>query len=184
MKELKREELVRLILAVRGGDNDALNALIAEYRPLLLSASARYPSLNEYYCEACIALYRAAMTFDIAQEDVTFGLYAAIIIRRRLRDLYNDNEREREHLVDASVDVDGIAVGDGILNRLVREEEREELRREMEELLSKMECDVLMLWLDGLKTAEIAAELSVSAKTVDNAKARILKKLRAGRTKK
>ncbi len=182
MKGLKREELVQLILAVRGGDNDALNTLIAEYRPLILSIANRYPSLNEYYCEACLGLYRAAMTFDIAQEDVTFGLYAGIIIRRRLRDLYKENERERERV--ALSDVDEIAVGDGIVNRLVREEEREELRHEMGELLSKMECDVLMLWLDGLKTAEIAAELSVSAKTVDNAKARILKKLRAGRTPK
>ncbi len=182
MKGLKREELIRLILAVREGDNDALNTLIAEYRPLLLSIANRYPSLNEYYCEACIGLYRAAMSFDTTQEEVTFGLYATIIIRRRLRDLHKENEREREHLVDG--DVDEIAVGDGIVNRLVREEERKELRHEMSELLSKMECDVLMLWLDGLKTAEIAAELSLSAKTVDNAKARILKKIRGGRAPK
>ncbi len=182
MKGLKREELVRLILAVRDGDNDALNTLIAEYRPLLLSVSNRYPSLNEYYCEACIGLYRAAMSFDVSQEDVTFGLYAAIVIRRRLRDLHKENEKESARLVDG--DIDNIAVGDGILNRLLLEEEREEFRREMGELLSELECDVLMLSLEGLKTAEIADELSVSAKTVDNAKARVLKKLRAWRAPK
>lgn len=179
MKGLEREELVELILAVRGGDNDALNALIAEYRPLLLSIASRYPSLNEYYCEACIGLYRAAMSFDISQSEVTFGLYATIIIRRRLRDFHRENEKQSEHLVDGG-NIDGIAVGDGIVSRLLVEEERETLRREMKELLSDFECNVLFLWLDGFKTAEIAERLSKTAKAVDNAKARILKKLRAG----
>lgn len=178
MKGLKKEELVRLILAVRDGDNDALNTLIAEYRPLILSIVNRYPSFDEYYCEACIGLYRAALTFNVEQEGVTFGLYSTIVIRRRLRDLYRENEK----IPTIGDDVSNIVVGDGIVNHLVREEERAMLRHEMGELLSELECNVLMLWLDGLKTAEIAAELSVGSKTVDNAKARILKKLRAGLT--
>lgn len=180
MKGLERKEIIDLILAVRAGDNEALDALIASYRPLLLSVAKRYPPSNEYYCEALLGLYRAAMSFDVEQAEVTFGLYASIVIRRGLRDLFKSNERDRERI--ESDDPDKISVGDGILTHLLREEEREELRREMRELLSELECNVLMRWLDGLKTAEIAAELSVTAKTVDNAKARILKKLRAGLT--
>ena len=180
MKGLERKEIIELILAVRAGDNEALDLLIASYRPLILSVSKRYPSSNEYYCEALLGLYRAAMSFDINQQEVTFGLYASVVIRRALRDLFKSNERVRERI--ESDDPDKIPGGVDIVNLLVREEEREELRREMRELLSELECNVLMRWLDGLKTAEIAAVLSVTAKTVDNAKARILKKLRAGLT--
>ena len=93
-------------------------------------------------------------------------------------DLVRSDSR-RPPLVDDK-DVDAIAVEGGILPHLVREESRREFRRMARALLSDYEFSVLSMWLKGEKTADIANSLSVSAKSVDNAKARILKKLREG----
>lgn len=178
MEGLKREELVRLILAARDGDNSAFNAIVDAYRPLLQSLSNQYPSPQEYLCEACVALFKAVEHYDVTQEQVTFGLYATIVVRRHLRAYHNENESEKSHISDTDVEL--IAVGDGILKGLLRKEEYEEFCRKMQEILSELEYRVLWLWIDGLKTADIARELSVDAKSVDNAKARIKKKLRSG----
>ena len=178
MEGLKREELVSLILAVRAGDSSAFDAIVAAYRPLLQSLSNLYPSPDEYYSEACIALYKAVKSYNVGQDGVTFGLYATIVIRRHLRSYHNKNESEKSHISDE--DVEAIAVGDGIINRLFREEEYEEFCRRMQEILSDLEYRVLWLWLEGLKTADIARVLSIDAKSVDNAKARIQKKIRGG----
>ena len=179
MEGFRREELADLILAVRAKDDSAFLTLEQAYRPLLLSLSSSYTPSEEYYYEACVGLYKAAMSYDLDQSGVTFGLYASIIIRRRLRAFHIANEREIERLDDG--DVDDIPVDEDIIDRLMGEEAYRELCREMQELLSGLEYRVLMLWLDGYKTADIATALDMSAKSVDNAKARIMKKLRKGR---
>ncbi|MBR2343354.1 MAG: hypothetical protein IKA64_03780 [Clostridia bacterium] len=79
----------------------------------------------------------------------------------------------------SSLDVDDIATADGTLSRLVYAEESAALRRRARECLSELEYRVLLLWLRGDKTSQIARELETEAKSVDNAKSRILKKLRA-----
>ena len=178
MEGLNREELVSLILAVRAGDSSAFDAIVAAYCPLLQSLSNLYPSSGEYYCEACVALLKAVKAYNVDQDRVTFGLYASIVVRRHLRSYHNKNESEKLHISDE--DVEMIAVGDGIVNRLFREEEYEEFCRKMQEILSELEYRVLWFWLEGLKTADIARLLSIDAKSVDNAKARIQKKLRGG----
>ena len=178
MKGLKREELVNLILAVRAGDSSAFDAIVAAYDPLLHSLSNQYPSPVEYYYEACVALLKAVKSYKIDQDGVTFGLYASIVIRRHLRSYYNENESKKSQISDE--DIEMIAVGDGIINRLFRQEEYDEFCRKMQEILSDLEYSVLWLWIEGCKTAEIAKELSIDAKSVDNAKARIQKKIRGG----
>ena len=63
-----------------------------------------------------------------------------------------------------------------------RLEEREMFNRILtsaKDVLSDYEYRVLMLHIQGYKTADIAASLSKSAKSVDNAKARLFKRLRA-----
>ena len=178
MEGLKRETLVSLILAVRAGDSSAFDAIVTAYRPLLQSLSNSYPSPVEYYCEACVALLKAVKSYNVDQDRVTFGLYATIVIRRHLRSYHNENESKKSQISDN--DVEAIAVGDGIIARLFREEEYDEFCRKMQEILSELEYRVLWLWLEGLRTADIARELSIDAKSVDNAKARIQKKLRGG----
>ena len=85
-----------------------------------------------------------------------------------------------ERCLDEDRDVEDIAADGDIASALIREEENESFRRDAREILSEYEYSVLIRWLSDDKTADIASALGVSAKSVDNAKARILKKLRDG----
>ena len=179
MKSNDNQQVSSLLLRVRAGDEGAFGDLLEMYEPLVKGIVRRF-SLDEddLYSEACMAFYKAALNYDLSQNEVTFGLYANVCITNRMCDLVRSDSR-RPLLVDDK-DVDAIAVEGGILPRLVREESRREFRRVARALLSDYEFSVLSMWLKGEKTADIANSLSVSAKSVDNAKARILKKLREG----
>ncbi len=169
-----------LILAVREGNLDAFSSLCAMYNPMLLGTIAKLGlETADCFSEACLALYKSALTYELGQKDVTFGLYASICVKNRLLDLMR-RERARERGLTASCDMDTIAVPDGIIAPLIRREEGETLRSEARRLLSDYEYRVFELWLLGESISETAAAVDTGAKSVENARARILKKLRDG----
>ena len=85
-----REQLYSRIQAVRAGDERAFAALLADYEPLIGAEVSRHATgLGEQDAEdlrqcALIALYRAALNFDLSQCEVEFGLYAKICITNAL----------------------------------------------------------------------------------------------------
>lgn len=174
----KNDESLALIRDMRAGDEDAFSELLRMYTPMLKSVLSRYTaSADEYFSDASMALYKAAMSFDLAQDSVTFGLYAKICVTHRVLDLLRQFGRGDASLVSES-DVDAIAVSDGTLQRLVREEELTRLCTLSRSILSELEYDVFSRWLDGDRTADIASRLGITAKACDNAKSRIIAKLR------
>ena len=130
---------------------------------------------EEVFSECCIALYRAALSFRLEQSEVTFGLYAQICVTRRLCDLLRSGGGVE---VVSDLDVDEIAVDGGIVSSLETRELMDKLRSSARSVLSAYELRVLGLWLEGCGVSDIAERLSVTAKSVENAKSRILKKLR------
>ena len=68
---------------------------------------------------------------------------------------------------------------DSIDTRLAEREIFDSLLGSAKDLLSDYEYRVLLLHIQGYKTAAIASMLSRSAKSVDNAKSRLFKRLRA-----
>ena len=172
-------DIISLILKTREGDDDAFSDIVDLYTPMLQNVAHRYSfDFDEIFSELCMSLYRAAATYDVEQSDVTFGLYAQLCASRAVCDILR--QRRRECRLDDVTDVEQIAVEGGLDAALIREEEGEAFRRDARELLSEYEYSVLIKWLGGDKTADIAVSLGVSSKSVDNAKARILKKLRDG----
>lgn len=172
-------DIITLIKKVREGDDEAFASIVALYTPMMQKVAGSYSlDYDEVFGELCMSLYRATLTYDIEQSAVTFGLYARILAVRSMCDQLR--LRQREELVESSGDIDEIAVDGGVDTALIRKEENEIFRRDARELLSEYEYSVLIRWLGGDKTAAISDALGVSAKSVDNAKARILKKLRDG----
>ena len=86
----------------------------------------------------------------------------------RLRD-HTISEQDVEQIYD-DVDPEG---------ELVKRETVDRILSSAKDLLSEYEYRVLLLHIQGYKTAAIADMLSRSAKSVDNAKARLFKRLRA-----
>lgn len=172
-------DIIDLILKVREGDDDAFADIVTLYTPMLESVSHKFSyDYDEVFGDLCMALYRAATSYDVGQTEVTFGLYSRICVERAMLDLSRRAHSER--CVDEDKNVEEIAVDGDIDSALIREEENESFRRDAREILSEYEYSVLIRWLSDDKTADIASALGVSAKSVDNAKARILKKLRDG----
>ena len=170
-----------LIERSRLGDDDAFSELVMKYKPMLTSSAVRLGlSPEEHFTDACVGLYRAVLTYDLSQTDVTFGLYASVCVRRRLTDVLRRERTESSRIsVLGDVDVDSIAVEDSSLRSLVEREEKESIRSQAREILSDYEYRVLGLWLSGLSGPEIAEELLTDVKSVENAKGRVMKKLRA-----
>jgi RNA polymerase sporulation-specific sigma factor len=173
---MDKMDIVDLVSLVREGDNLAFAELVKRYTPLMnkeIGESVNSGiSVGELYAEACIGLHRAAMTYD-SSKSLTFGLYAKICIYRRLIDLRRVNT-----VPQSDVDVDRLYVTPSIDSRLADAERFDSLMNRSRELLSDFEYQIFVLHVQGYRTARIAEMLSVSSKSVDNAKNRIFRKLR------
>jgi len=175
----ENSEIVELISSCRLGDDDAFASIVTEYMPLIKSVISKSGlDFDDVFSDACMSLYRAVLSYDISQDKVTFGLYAEICLSRRMFDIVRSRAKEIE--VDFDMDVDDIPAPVDIATALERREERERFRKDARVLLSEYEYEVLLMWLSGDRSSDIASRLGSTAKSVDNAKSRILKKLRRG----
>ena len=174
----KNDECLALIRDMRAGKEEAFSELLSMYTPMLKSVLSKYTSSSdEYFSDASMALYKAALSFDLSQDSVTFGLYAKICVTHRVLDLLKQIGKDDRELLSES-DVDTIAVSDGTLQRLVREEELTRLCALSHSILSELEYNVFLQWLHGERTADIASQLGITLKACENAKSRVITKLR------
>ena len=174
------DEIISLITLVHDGDDDAFSKLVSLYSPMMnkvisgfANSAIRY---DEAFSEACVALHRAAISYDITRSDgITFGLYARICVYRRICDLVEKYARE---LPTVDLNVELISADSGIEQRLVG---RERMARYLEVarcVLSAYEYSVFILYIEGYSTAEISQKLGRDVKSVENAKTRMNKRLR------
>jgi RNA polymerase sporulation-specific sigma factor len=181
MENLNESLISELILGVRAGCNDAFSDLVKMYTPLIKKLAGGFCDSklgeDEAFCEASFAFYRAAMTYDISQSKVTFGLYARICMYRRLCDIAGKARSVREE-VFSDLDISAIPVQSNVEDALLGSERMNKSLSKARELLSEYEYSVFVLYLHGYGTAEISRKLGRSSKSVDNAKARCIKRLR------
>ncbi|MBO5788414.1 MAG: sigma-70 family RNA polymerase sigma factor [Clostridia bacterium] len=185
---MKESALADLLKAIKEGSDVAFETLIAQYEPLLCASVSRVQCKlaplvadeQDIMQEARCALYRAAMSFSFEQAHVTFGLYAEICIRNALTSKFLRKKPSSECSLDEIVDK-GIEpaspLGDA-LDTLIENEAAELLYAIIRRTLSPLELSVFELHEQGLSTLEIATRLSRSQKSVENALARAVKKLR------
>lgn len=178
----KRMALAALLLEVRGENEKAFATLLSDYTPLILGEVSRCgeglsaEDREDLRQVAALALYRAALGFDLSQCEVEFGLYAKIcisnalasqlrVIRRRPPAVVVDEERE------------GVWSNDPA-RRLMEEEAAALLQAKIRAELSFYEHRVWTLYLAGFSAKEIAGELGKDTHSVENAVYRIRQKLR------
>lgn len=172
------EKLEKLIIGVKKGNELEFSDLCEAFSPLMKSQVSKLFGVDnsEYddrLQDAAMALYDAAVSFDMTQDKVTFGLYAKICIRNRLISIKRKekkNEKKSASISDAEKQ----------LRETSRRASREKLE-ENEKILSQLsayERSVLLLYLDGHSYREIGLALKKSEKSVDNALYRIKSKLK------
>ena len=178
-------DLYALLDSIKSGDgaDPAFSRLVEMYSPLMQSRVLEMFGTHdgvEAMQEANIALHSAALTYDRVKCDgVTFGLYASICISNRLRSLLRRMRRDSRYSDRFSGDI-GIDTPDtsDIESAMAAKDLCERVMREAKQVLSPFEYEVFRLSLERYTTADISARLSKSAKSVDNAKSRISRKLR------
>ena len=178
MNRYENADIKNLIVACREHNDTAFDELVARYTPMMRKVISEFSSpaleFSELFSEACIALHSAMLRYDLEQQGVTFGLFARVCVHHRVVDLLRA-EAGRD-VVES--DVDGIADADSIERGLEQRETFEYLMSSARSLLSDYEYRVLVLHIQGYKTAAIAKMLDRTAKSVDNAKYRIFSRLR------
>ena len=168
-----------LILKSRDGDESAFEELVGMYRPMIDGVIKRFSlDVDETFSEACMGFYRAVSSYTVGNQGVTFGLYAKICVERSVIDLIRKNERNISRRAILDVDVDAIPAPGGIHAMLEHREQAARFLEIVKRVLSDFEYDVYRYWMIGYKTADIARVLGVTAKSVDNAKNRMMRKLR------
>ncbi len=146
--------------------------IMTEYEPLLRSSAVAYAgrtgqSTGDMYQIASLALHRAYLTFEEGR-GLTFGLYAKICVKNACISEQRKKSAASRRESRAGYSSEPDAGTTGLPNFAILDLTA----------LSTLEKNVLLSRADGLSYAEIAEELGIGTKSVDNALRRAKDKLR------
>jgi len=172
-------DINELIMESRNHNNAAFDELVRRYTPLIrkLASSHECNELSdvELFSEGCVALHNAVLGYDLERKDVTFGLYARVCVHHHFVDM----ARRRKSVQNVSCyDFERLEDDESPDVKLAKREQIDSIISYAKNELSDYEYSVLMLHIQGYKTAAIAKHLGRSAKSVDNAKARLFRRIR------
>ena len=182
MNKFEQPATLALINDARAGDENAFEALLEAYEPLIDKMSRSFAkTADDFECyedlrqEACIAFYDAVMNYDKKrQAQITLGLFAKFCIRNRLI-TYTRGLPRRESVLPLE---ERIKTEEDVIQGVVADEAYMELYHRINAALSSYESQIWWLYMSGQTTAEISAKLGKDVKSVQNAIYRIRKKLR------
>ncbi len=180
----KKTVLRARLLRLRAQDHSAFDELLDEYNPLICSEVSRHgeglgsEDIEDLRQLALLALYRAALAFDLEQGEVEFGLYAKICISNALVSQLRIIRRRAQEI---STDFMGsLELGaEDPAARIVEQEAFDTLYDRIRTLLSPYENRVWSMYIAGRSSGEIARLLQKDSHSVENAVYRIRQKLRA-----
>lgn len=192
---------MKLIEQAQQGDSDAISCLLENYksmvralaRPLFLMDGEQ----DDLIQEGMIGLFKAIQTYD-RQKGAAFESFANTCIRGQLYTAVKKSNRKKNQPLNSYVslysvenneennDRDNVFVIDRTIpdwqnnpeSIVVGREHQRDFQERLHTKLSKMEIQVLDLFLQGLTYQEIAAELEKSPKSIDNALQRIKGKIK------
>ena len=191
-QKLADEELIQKL---REGDERIMDYILEKYKPLVLrKANAMFligGDTDDLIQEGMIGLFKAIRDYS-PDKAASFSTFASVCIRRQIQNAITNSNRKKHVPLNSYVSLYmNSEEGDNFMleERLStsREEDPEKLliaREQIEDRnarikkeLSKLEQQVLKLYLQGLSYEEIAEQLGKTEKSIDNALQRIRGKL-------
>ncbi|WP_184247312.1 RNA polymerase sporulation sigma factor SigH [Gracilibacillus halotolerans] len=194
--QFKKLDDNELVLLAREADSDALDYLINKYKPFVRAKAKSYflvgADQEDIAQEGMIGLFKAIRDFQFDKLS-SFRAFAELCITRQIitaiktatrqkhiplnsyvsldRPIYEeDSERTLIDVIEASVTIDPQEM-------LVTQEEYGDMETRLAEILSKLEREVLNLYLEGKSYQEISVQLKRHPKSIDNALQRVKRKL-------
>lgn len=177
------DNLIEIILKVREGNNQAFEELCEKHKPLIDSMSHKFHDscqtidVKDFEQESIIAVYNAALKFDIEQKDVTFGLYVKICIQNRLISCIRkaNSKKRRKNAETKELQVSDATHQDSFLH-YGSAEDYDSLANTV---LSQFELKVYkMRFLQDASIQEISEKMGKNKKSINNAIYKIRTKLR------
>lgn len=168
--------IAKLISDVRNHDEFALQQLIEHFTPLIYSIINSYQldaggfkiSREDLFQEAIICLYDAAMLYE-DNDKAKFSTYAYVVIKRKLNRIYYSQIKKNSYVYsfDAFENVDHVRFMAKASERPLRYlDEVEAIERTIN--LSDQEKKILTMRFENYSYDEIAKELGITKKCVDN----------------
>jgi RNA polymerase sporulation-specific sigma factor len=201
LKELKHaqyemmsdEEIVDL---VRENDAEALEYLINKYKNFVRAKARSYfligADREDIVQEGMIGLYKSIRDFR-GDKLTSFKAFAELCITRQIITAIKTATRQKHIPLNSYVSLDkpiydedsdrtllDVICGTKVTDPeelFINREEFDDIEGKMSEILSDLERQVLMLYLDGRSYQQIAVELKRHVKSIDNALQRVKRKL-------
>lgn len=188
--KLSDEQVVEL---ARSGSEEAYSHIITRYRNLVYKKARVYfikgADEEDLIQEGMIGLYKAVR--DFTPEKSSFAAFAKLCVSRNMITAVKNSSRNKHMPLNSYVSLDGsdetenggaceIADAENSANPeniLLNKEAFDGITYKINQALSKLEMQVLALYLDGHSYREIADMLNKDPKSVDNAVQRMRKKL-------
>lgn len=192
------EEDDYLILKIREeNDIDAWIILFDKYLPLVKFKANRYfiprSDIADLIQEGLVGIIKAVRDFD-TEKGAYFKTFAALCIERQMITAVKTARRNKHLALNDSISLNSLATTDNNpdgdlwemlsdpkaldpLEQVIAHEKLVFTFRNLAIKLSPLEAKIYYLYIDELSYEEIAAELGITAKKVDNALQRLKKKL-------
>lgn len=177
---IEQDQLYQLIALAQNGDVEATDKVLDAYRPLAKNVARSYylkgADKEDVLQIATIGLFRAVQTYRF-DCNTSFKTYATNCMRNLLLDeIRKSKPNEVEPL--AIDDFEDALPTDTPENAFIEKEKSEDLEHMLADILKPMEADVLKLYMESLSYEEIALQLGIERKKVDNTLYAVKKKLR------
>lgn len=192
-QNLKDEELIEKL---RLGDTKIMDFILDKYKPLVRKkANAMYligGDTDDLIQEGMIGLFKAIRDYNPEKES-SFYHFAELCISRQIYTVVEASNRKKHAPLNSYVSLysgtneEGVVLADSLTSGVTEDPEQMMIDQEnltlflenVKERLSKMERQVLDLYLAGSNYQQIAEELEKSPKAIDNALQRIKMKIRS-----
>ncbi len=177
-KNVSDEEIVEQI---RGGNYELVPVIFGRYEKQVryyVEKYCRESNREDASQEASLALYSAIKDYD--KNKSAFSSFASLCIKRAVTDLVKKANRKKNIPEELFEPIEEVSVPDCNSPEKIffDKEAYKALTHNIRLELSGLELAVLQLFLAGKKYIDIADELGISEKSVNNALMRIRKKLK------
>lgn len=194
--EFKEKSDEEIVVEAKMGDNLAQDYLINKYENFVKSKARSYfligADKEDIYQEGMIGLYKAIRDYK-TDKLTSFKAFAELCITRQIITAIKTATRQKHIPLNTYVSLNKPIYEEesertllDVISELkisdpeevvISKEEMSHIEKEMEKVLSDLEMEVLMSYLDGKSYQEIACDLDRHAKSIDNALQRVKRKL-------
>lgn len=185
-----------IVEAVRLGDSEALEYLIVKYRNFVRAKARSYfligADREDIVQEGMIGLYKAIRDYR-GDRLASFRAFAELCITRQIITAIKTATRQKHIPLNSYISLDkpiyeeesdrtlmDVICGSKVSDPeqlMINREEFGRLEGKLCEILSELERQVLVLYLDGRSYQEIAVDLDRHVKSIDNALQRVKRKI-------